>query len=56
LVNKNVLSCLLKDGKEVNAVMLITPYYITVGTKVWISAKMLFCWFVNKTVGDLLTG
>jgi len=23
LVNKNVLSCLLKDGKEVNAVMLV---------------------------------
>ena len=23
MVNKNVLSCLLKDGKEVNAVMLV---------------------------------
>jgi len=23
LVNKNVLSCLLKDGKEVNAMMLV---------------------------------
>jgi len=23
LVNKNVLTCLLKDGKEVNAVMLV---------------------------------
>jgi len=23
LVNKNVLSCLLKDGKEVNAVLLV---------------------------------
>ena len=27
MVNKNVLSCLLKDGKEVNAVMLVARLF-----------------------------
>ena len=30
MVIKNVLSCLLKDGKEVNAVMLVGRYINTI--------------------------
>ena len=46
--NKNVLSCLLKDGKEVNAVMLVGRLFharatVTQNVNACVSCSMVLC-------------
>ena len=54
LVNKNVLSCLLKDGKEVNAVMLVGTLFHAraTGKQSIVFGSLCLCVSVCMAVSD----